>query len=218
MIDRINWPAFDTILLDMDGTLLDLNYDNHFWLEHLPTHYATQQGVSTEEARTQLLKRINTLRGTLDWYCLDYWSDQLKLDVSNLKRDTVHLIKERPHTLSFLKWLAENNKQRVLVTNSHQAGVTLKFEHSSIGEHLDYVYTSHQFGEPKESISFWKKFYDAHPFDKSRALLIDDNEHVLETAGEFGIKGLYNIAQPDLAKPARSKSKFPLINCFSEHI
>ena len=23
----------DTILLDMDGTLLDLHYDNHFWME-----------------------------------------------------------------------------------------------------------------------------------------------------------------------------------------
>ena len=37
------WRDIDTVLLDMDGTLLDLHYDNHFWLEpvsytHLRAH------------------------------------------------------------------------------------------------------------------------------------------------------------------------------------
>ncbi|HBT55971.1 MAG TPA: haloacid dehalogenase, partial [Pseudomonas sp.] len=32
----LNWNAIDTVLLDMDGTLLDLHFDNHFWLEHMP--------------------------------------------------------------------------------------------------------------------------------------------------------------------------------------
>ena len=26
----IDWKKIDTVLLDMDGTLLDLNFDNHF--------------------------------------------------------------------------------------------------------------------------------------------------------------------------------------------
>ena len=42
----IDWEEIDTILLDMDGTLLDLNYDLHFWLEHLPLIYASQHQIS----------------------------------------------------------------------------------------------------------------------------------------------------------------------------
>jgi putative hydrolase of the HAD superfamily len=38
------WHAIDTVLLDMDGTLLDLHFDNHFWLEHLPQRYAELHG------------------------------------------------------------------------------------------------------------------------------------------------------------------------------
>ncbi|MEK9134555.1 MAG: haloacid dehalogenase, partial [Pseudomonadota bacterium] len=29
----VAWNNLDTLLLDLDGTLLDLHYDNHFWLE-----------------------------------------------------------------------------------------------------------------------------------------------------------------------------------------
>jgi len=35
-LSSINWSEIDTILLDMDGTLLDLNFDLHFWMEYLP--------------------------------------------------------------------------------------------------------------------------------------------------------------------------------------
>ena len=31
-----DWQEIDTVLLDMDGTLLDLHYDNYFWLTHIP--------------------------------------------------------------------------------------------------------------------------------------------------------------------------------------
>src|SRR5688572_6670841 len=36
LLPMIDWNAVDTVLLDMDGTLLDLHFDNYFWLTHLP--------------------------------------------------------------------------------------------------------------------------------------------------------------------------------------
>ncbi|MFV8760570.1 GMP/IMP nucleotidase, partial [Yersinia enterocolitica] len=32
MPPELNWQEIDTVLLDMDGTLLDLEFDSHFWL------------------------------------------------------------------------------------------------------------------------------------------------------------------------------------------
>jgi putative hydrolase of the HAD superfamily len=50
----INWNNIDTVLLDMDGTLLDLHFDNYFWLTHVPQRYAEAHGIDAEEAKTRL--------------------------------------------------------------------------------------------------------------------------------------------------------------------
>jgi len=97
----VNWEQINTVMLDMDGTLLDLHYDNHFWLTHLPLRFAQIHGLSLKESQQQLQQHINSLEGTLNWYCLDYWSEQLKLDILALKKETRHKIKERPHTNAF---------------------------------------------------------------------------------------------------------------------
>ena len=47
----LNWSDIHTVLLDMDGTLLDLHFDNHFWLEHFPARYSEQHGIIVEEAK-----------------------------------------------------------------------------------------------------------------------------------------------------------------------
>ena len=46
----IDWSQIDTVLLDMDGTLLDLRFDNHFWLELVPRRFAEMHGISVRES------------------------------------------------------------------------------------------------------------------------------------------------------------------------
>lgn len=212
----IDWQTIDTVLLDMDGTLLDLNYDTHFWLEFLPTHYANTKACDPAIAKQEILQLINHLQGSLNWYCLDYWSEQLELDIPALKAEVAHLIKERPYCIEFLCWLKSHSKTNILVTNSHQAGVDLKFANTDIAPHFDYIYTSHQFKHPKESSQFWEAFHAHHPFDLDRALLIDDNETVLATAQTFGVGHLLTIEQPNLAQPPRKQLRFPAITCYQQ--
>lgn len=38
------WDEIESVLLDMDGTLLDLNYDNRVWNELVPAAFAQQRG------------------------------------------------------------------------------------------------------------------------------------------------------------------------------
>src|SRR3989344_2884586 len=80
----IAWNQLDTLLLDLDGTLLDLHYDNHFWLDHVPRRYAETHGLSPEAAREEVLGRYQRAEGTLNWYCVDYWSRELRLDIGQL--------------------------------------------------------------------------------------------------------------------------------------
>ncbi len=47
----IVWDEINTVLMDMDGTLLDLYFDNHFWQELIPLRYAQQNGMDLVQPR-----------------------------------------------------------------------------------------------------------------------------------------------------------------------
>ena len=122
------WNAIDTVLLDMDGTLLDLHFDNHFWLQHLPQRYAELHGVSRALAEAELLPLFREHAGTLNWYCTDFWSRELNLSIRDLKREVAHLIALRPDADTFIQALRTAGKQVVMITNAHRDSLSLKLE------------------------------------------------------------------------------------------
>ena len=215
----INWSTIDTVLLDMDGTLLDLHYDNHFWLTHLPKRYADLHNLRLEDAEIELSQHIEDLRGTLEWYCLDYWSELLQLDVPSIKKETQDKIQQRPYATDFLTFLQAQGKQIYLVTNAHPAGLQIKLEKTAIGQYFDEIITSHQFKAAKETQNFWQQLQQHLKFNKERSLFIDDNLQVLETAVDFGIKHILGIHQPDSQQTRQlNDTAIPAIHHFNEII
>ncbi|MHB1015789.1 MAG: hypothetical protein ACYC2W_11000 [Desulfurivibrionaceae bacterium] len=53
----LDWQAIDTVLLDMDGTLLDRHFDDYFWEHYVPENYALAHDLSIDGARQELLAR-----------------------------------------------------------------------------------------------------------------------------------------------------------------
>ena len=198
----------------MDGTLLDLHFDNYFWHEYLPKKWGEKNNLGLEAAKEALMPGFYKWAGTLSWYCLDHWSDHLDMDILKLKEDIGHLIKERPGSLAMLKYLTSINKRMALVTNAHAGLINMKFNASSIGDYFDDVFCSHDFGFPKEDPQFWEELQKTYPFEPQTTLLIDDNTNVLHSAKKYGIKHLLSIAQPDLSQAPRFKSDFPMIKSF----
>ena len=97
----IDWDNIDTVLLDMDGTLLDLAFDNWFWQRHVPEQYALRRGLDYAEAERILHDWIESHLGTLNWYCLDFWTRELGLNISALKRAAADRIAVRPGAEAF---------------------------------------------------------------------------------------------------------------------
>ncbi len=212
----ITWDSIDTVLLDMDGTLLDLHFDNYFWLDHLPRLYAEKHGIAAAEATTALHGRFDGRQGTLDWYSLDYWSAQLEMDVPALKQELRHMIKLRPHALEFLQRLHAGPREVVLVTNAHRKTLDIKMAQVDITPWFDRLVVSHDLAAPKEEQAFWHALQALHPFDPARTLLIDDTESVLQSAHDYGIAHLLTLLQPDSQLQKRLDTRFPGIHHFDE--
>ncbi|HEY8554011.1 MAG TPA: GMP/IMP nucleotidase [Burkholderiales bacterium] len=212
----IAWDRVDTVLLDMDGTLLDLRFDNHFWQEHLPRRYAERHGLDVAAARAELTARYRRVEGTLHWYCVDYWTRELGLDVALLKREVEHLIAVHPHVLEFLGAARAAGKRLLLATNAHTAALALKLERTRLGAYFDAVVSAHQFGAPKEHRGFWQALARAHPFAPPRAVLFDDSLPVLRAAAAYGIGQVVAMKRPDSGGPERQVAEFPAIADFRE--
>jgi putative hydrolase of the HAD superfamily len=205
----VNWSKLNTVFLDMDGTLLDLHYDNHFWLEHLPKRYAEHFQVTPAQARDKIIPLITAARGQLKWYCTDHWSELLRLNVAMLKAETRDRIAYRPHVTDFLKAVRAKGLNCVIVTNCHPDPLALKLEVTGLDRHVDAIVSSHQLGKPKEDPAFWRDLQQHAPFDPRTTLLVDDSIPVLESAIAAGISQCLAILAPDSQKPP--ETAHPLI-------
>ena len=211
---QINWSKIETVLLDMDGTLLDLRFDNYFWKAHVPKVYARKNGISPEHAFDQLLPHFQKHMGKLEWYCVDFWSELLDIDIMLHKREVSEKISYRPHAQAFLeKCQLEVNDLR-LITNGHRKVLNLKNEFTQINQYFDHCHCSHELDYPKEQQQFWHNLNSIKAFNPQTTLFIDDSESVLESARDYGIEHIYSIEKPDSKNHREKPSSFPMIQTF----
>ncbi|TXH06023.1 MAG: GMP/IMP nucleotidase [Nevskiaceae bacterium] len=207
----VDWRAVEWVILDMDGTVLDLAYDNYFWRELVPQRYALRHGLSLQEAREVLAPKFLEVQHTLPWYCTDYWSGVTGLNMAELKREIRHLIGPLEGAVDFLHAVRASGRHLWLATNAHRDSWSLKLEHTGLTELFDRIVCSHDYGAPKEDARFWQRFMAEHPFEPSRALFVDDSLPVLEAARAFGIGQLVAISHPDTGQPPRQVTGFPAV-------
>jgi HAD superfamily hydrolase (TIGR01509 family) len=193
----------ETLMLDMDGTVLDLAYDNYVWKELVPEHYAKATGITVDDARSRLFEKYRAIQGDIQWYCLDHWSERLGLDVLELHRDVNHRIDYLPGAQGFLQTLREQHVRVLLVTNSHPDTLALKDEVTGLAEYFDAIYSSHQFGYAKERQEFWHALQEQENFHAESTLFVDDNRTVLQSADNYGLEMLVEISHPDTSEPVR---------------
>ena len=210
------WRDIDTVLLDMDGTLLDLHYDNHFWLEHLPKRYAELHGISRAMADLELMPLFERNAGQLKWYCLDFWSAELNIPVRELKLETADLIALRPDADTFLAAIKQAGKRVIMITNAHRDSLSLKLERIELAPYFERLISSHDYGFAKESPAFWDALQADIGFEPSRSLFIDDTLPILRSARDFGIAHLLAVKQPDSKKGPKDTEEFSALGDYRE--
>jgi putative hydrolase of the HAD superfamily len=215
---KLDWNDIDTVLLDMDGTLLDRHFDDHFWLEHVPKRYAAKQRIPLDEAKSSLYSRFRSQENTLNWTNLDYWSEQLGLDIPLLKEEVNHLIAVHPFVVDFLLYLKQHGKEIYLVTNAHSKTLALKLRKTRIGPYFSGIISAHELGLPKEDEAFWPALRKRIPYQPERTLLGEDSETNLATAASYGIRYLVYVSRFSSAVKPEASERFTSIQYFSQLI
>ena len=211
-----NWSKIETIFVDMDGTLLDLYFDDFFWQTYLPEKYAEINKIETDQANATLQTAFQLHKGTLNWYCTDFWTRELGVDIIQLKSEVSHLIDIHEHVIQFLESMQKLNKRVVLLTNAHPDVVKLKMRHAPLEQYFNRIISSHTLGHPKEEQIMWEKLKQLEPFELDSTLFIDDSLDVLNSARQFGIEYLLGISQPSSRKQATQLADYLTLESFKQ--
>ena len=212
----LDWSRIDHVLLDMDGTVLDLAFDTHFWLDLVPARYAQARGISVDQAREQLEPHFTGLQGRLEWYCLDHWSRLTGLDLAGMKAEVRERIAVLPGSDAFLDAVRNSGRSLWLVTNAHRDSWQLKMAQTGLAGHFDRILCAHDFGAPKEDARFWPALRAQNDFDPARALFVDDSLAVLRSARAYGIGAIRAIRHPDSSQPKRVIEEFEAVDRLGE--
>ena len=212
----INWRNIDTLLVDMDGTVLDLAFDNYFWAELLPQMLAQQRGISVPSAREQMREYTSSVLGSLQWYCIEHWTRQLELDVAAIKHAMRHRISYLPGALEFLQHTRAAPLRILIVTNAHPQTLAIKLRQTHLDRHVDGIFSSHEFGHPKESAGFWQRFEKEQRLQRDRTVLVDDSAPVVTAARDHGLAGAVTITRPDSGMPERAPGDGPAVGALAD--
>ena len=218
IVPDVSWDDVETVMLDMDGTLLDKHFDDYFWEVYLPEHYSLLHHISVEEASRELRARYQAVENSLQWADLEYWSHTLDLDLPELKLRINHLIGVHPYVIEFLEFCLKKRKKLYLVTNAHSTALSIKLEKTSIGAWFDRVICAEDVGFAKEEAAFWPRLQDMLGFLPAKTLLADDTEKVLRAAEAFGLGHLIHIAHSSSRRPPCYSTRYPSIDYFKELI
>ena len=209
---RPDWAAIDTVLLDLDGTLLDQAYDNHIWRDLIPQRFAQARGLDLAVATEEIARLFAGRNGTLDWYDIDYWTRTLGVDVAALHREARSLAAWLPGARDFLARVRRMGKRLVLLTNSHPAALAVKHEQTGVLDHLDAAASSQEFGAPKEDQRFWQAARARFGFDPARSLFADDHTRMLSAARQAGVRWIFGVRHWDSRSPKREHVEVPAVD------
>ena len=176
------------ILLDLDGVILNLEYDIKFWESWLPDHVANQSNRSLEEIKAEIQAEIDIQRGTLNFYDLNYWDNLLNVDCMKIIKEQEEKCSYLEGSYEALQKLSTLNNRMHIVTNGDPRVQEYKAETKNFLEFFDSIFYSMRAGYPKEEKEFWALARHNLNLDFEDAIFIDDDFKVITAAAKAGIK------------------------------
>jgi HAD superfamily hydrolase (TIGR01549 family) len=133
------------ISFDVDGTLVDLEYNDLIWFKEIPELIAKKKRISFEKSLKYVGEEYNKVgEHNLNWYDINYWVTYFGLKVSpnNILDKYESQIKIFPEVISLLEELKENfiliiissMPREFLIPKMKKLGKYFKFSFSALSD------------------------------------------------------------------------------------
>jgi len=184
------------ILLDIDGVILDQNFDNLFWMEWLPEAVAHNKGISLNDAKKDIYKTSKELYGTLPWYELRFWEDRYETNLIAIaeKNKSYAMFIDGAHEA--LQFIASLDKKVFFLTNCDSRLLKVKSSQVPLLNFADNWISSVDIGVVKEDQKFWKIALEKLNIQPSKSIFFDDNINIVNAATKYGIKKSVHVTEP----------------------
>ena len=190
MRDYLN--SIDYILLDIDGVILDQDFDNKFWQDFVPNEYAIKNKLDIKKAKLLFQKESDKTKGSIDWYDLQYWEKKFDLDLIAIAKNYADEISLLPKSLETIKKL-KKTKKIIYLTNCDPRLVRVKDEVCNFLQYADGWLSSIEINSIKENIWYWRHAVQTFQLIPQRCLFVDDNYEIVMQAKNAGISSLHAI-------------------------
>jgi putative hydrolase of the HAD superfamily len=208
MKNAFDWAGVDDVLLDMDGTLLDRDFDNFFFEEELPRRYAALHRMPERVARAKLFALYRAVEGELAWTDLHYWTKTLGIDVVAMTQELSERIGYLPGVEAFLSAVRAKRKRLTVLTNAHADGVAVKCRQTGIDKQVDRIVNAFEVGCLKMRPDYWPACQKLVGFDPARSVYVDDDEACLDAAQVFGVRHIFHSARSSTKLPPHPSGRF----------
>ncbi len=135
-------PEKGVLSFDLDGTLIDKNFDDAIWLVELPKLYARQNGTTMEKAKEIFFAEYRKIGpNRLEWYDIGHWFEKMGLDVPARKvvEDLRHKILLYPDVLPALRRLEKSGTRMAVFTNSPRMFTEIKIKAEGLGSFFEKI-------------------------------------------------------------------------------
>ena len=212
----MKWNSIETFFLDLDGTLLDLAFDNFFWHEHLPYVYANSKDIEFEKAKEDFEKMYKNKENSIQWYSLSYWSEILEIDLCSELLRVKNKIRTLNNSEKFLQILKERKVRIYLLTNCPRYMLHVKLNQVRFWKFFDEIISSEDFGYPKETDEFWNLLQKKFKYKKTSTVFIDDSKNVLDFSVKSGLNNVFLISKPDSNKEKQGTYGYKSIDSLAD--
>ena len=169
------------VSLDLDGTIVNRDYVDYFWLELVPTLYSERHGLNLEDAKREVQRQYDEIGPKdLRWYNPEYWFQRFGLDSGMLSwalEEAGRFVKPYRDALEFIE-AVKGEVQLVLSTSASCEFIKLVFARvPELEQAFAHVFSStSDFSLPGKPPEFYKAILKQLGAEPSEIIHAGDDE------------------------------------------